>query len=120
MKVNIVFSSATQGEGKFLLKKSIENFLDMKGVRYSSTEHCIGVETDCLDPLSIPASVSTIYNDDTPMPFGVYAGTPLFQVPASHFHWLWTQRPVCDPLLEAYIKTNLPALRTEHPDGIWT
>jgi hypothetical protein len=63
--------------------------------------------------------------DTDPMPFGKYAKTnppTLMQdVPADYFFWLWTngkehnrQCPVAD-----YIRRNLCALKTEHPDGIW-
>ncbi len=55
------------------------------------------------------------------MPFGIHKGTPMQDVPASYFHWLWingmrndTRSDVAD-----YIRRNLTALQKEHPDGIW-
>lgn len=63
---------------------------------------------------------SNEYNDLTPMPFGRYKGELLQDVPASYLHWLWTQRPLSDIRLEAYIKRNINALKQEYPDGIWT
>jgi len=61
-------------------------------------------------------------NDTDKMPFGQHRGTLMQDVPASYFHWLWTNgmkddkhRPVAD-----YIRRNLEALKKEHPDGIWT
>lgn len=60
--------------------------------------------------------------DTDKMPFGKYTGQPMSDVPASYFFWLWTngkkddkQCPVAD-----YIRRNLQALKTEHPDGIWS
>ena len=59
------------------------------------------------------------------MPFGRYIDTPLKDVPASYFHWLWTntkdpmsRKTAFDPVAD-YIKRNLDALKDEHPDGIW-
>ena len=60
------------------------------------------------------------YDDLTTMPFGIHKGEPLQDVPASYLHWLWTQRPMDDQNLEDYIRANLPALKLEFPDGIWT
>jgi hypothetical protein len=52
---------------------------------------------------------------------GKYKGTKLDEVPASYLHWLWTKRPItASPSLEQYIKENIPALKKEHPDGIWS
>lgn len=60
-------------------------------------------------------------HDLSPMPFGTYKGTPLEEVPASYFHYLWTngmennhQSPVAK-----YIRDNLAVLKEEYPDGIW-
>jgi len=48
-------------------------------------------------------------------------GYQMQDVPASYFHWLWTNGkdkdmrcPVAD-----YIRRNLAVLESEHPDGIW-
>lgn len=60
--------------------------------------------------------------DDTdPMPFGRYQGDPMAEVPASYFHWLWTNGLSRDPRNEVadYIRRNLESLKQEHPDGIW-
>jgi uncharacterized protein (DUF3820 family) len=54
------------------------------------------------------------------MPFGRYKGVPMQDVPASYLFYLWRngmeheRGGVAD-----YIRANLNALRTEHPDGIW-
>jgi len=62
------------------------------------------------------------------MPWGKYGPPPkginarMENIPASYFHWLWTeggkkfdkQCPVAD-----YIRRNLKALEQEYPDGIW-
>jgi uncharacterized protein (DUF3820 family) len=60
------------------------------------------------------------YEDLDLMPFGKHRGERLQDVPASYFHWLWQQRPLSDIKLEQYIQNNLPALKIEHPDGIWS
>lgn len=59
--------------------------------------------------------------DTDPMPFGKHKGTPMQDVPASYFHWLWgnglaqdSTSPVAD-----YIRRNKTALAQEFPDGIW-
>lgn len=66
--------------------------------------------------------------DTDPMPFGRYGPPPkgnssqMADVPASYFHWLWTeggkqhdmQCPVAD-----YIHRNLTNLKQEYPNGIW-
>lgn len=46
-------------------------------------------------------------------------------VPASYFHWLWTnerdpmsKKVKVDPVAD-YIQRNMGALKLEHPDGIW-
>jgi uncharacterized protein (DUF3820 family) len=60
------------------------------------------------------------YQDTDRIRFGKHKGLMLQNVPASYLHWLWTQRPLQDPHLEAYIKKNIHALMKEHPDGIWS
>jgi len=66
--------------------------------------------------------------DQSPMPWGKYgpapkgAGLRMEDVPASYFHWLWTEGgkagdkvcPVSD-----YIRRNLASLKLDYPDGIW-
>ena len=61
-------------------------------------------------------------DDLSPMPFGKHKGTPMQDVPASYFHYLWTNgmredktSPVAD-----YIRRNLHALKQEYKDGIWS
>lgn len=63
----------------------------------------------------------TLLQDIDPMPFGKHKGIPMQDVPASYFHYLWSNglrldrnSPVAD-----YIRRNLTALKKEHPDGIW-
>ena len=59
------------------------------------------------------------YDDTDLMNFGKHKNERLQDVPASYLHWLWTQRPLSDPRLEAYIRENISALKQEYPDGIW-
>ena len=66
-----------------------------------------------------------ILTDTDKMPFGKYKDLPLSDVPASYFHWLWTndRDPMSskinvDPVAN-YIHRNLNILETEYPDGIW-
>ena len=60
------------------------------------------------------------------MPFGKYGHKSndvrmMQDVPASYFHWLWTNGKSQDlncPVAD-YIRRNLSALQQEYPDGIW-
>lgn len=64
-------------------------------------------------------------HDTDPMPFGRHKGTPMQDVPASYFHWLWTNEK--DPMrlktkvdpVAAYIRDSLDVLKKEYEDGIW-
>ncbi len=61
--------------------------------------------------------------DTDKMPFGKYRGTPMQDVPASYFHYLWNngmfnEKPKSQ--VADYIERNLTALKSEHPDGIWS
>jgi len=60
-------------------------------------------------------------NDLSSMPFGKHRGKLLQDVPASYFHYLWTQEDFkkSSPDLWKYIKDNLHALKQEYTDGIW-
>ena len=66
-----------------------------------------------------------LLQDIDKMPWGKYKGTSMQDVPASYFHWLWTNEK--DPMsrkaqvdqVAAYIERNMPALKKEHTDGIW-
>jgi uncharacterized protein (DUF3820 family) len=60
-------------------------------------------------------------SDLSPMPFGKFKGKPMQDVPASYFHWLWSNGKKDDKQCEvaAYIRENLNALRKEFTDGIW-
>lgn len=57
-----------------------------------------------------------------PMPWGVYKGLPMNDVPASYMFFLWTKNGLEDrtdcPVAE-YIRRNLARFEKEHPDGIW-
>ena len=55
------------------------------------------------------------------MPWGMNEGVPMQDVPASYFHWLWSNGKKDDKLCPVadYIRRNLDALEKEHPDGIW-
>lgn len=61
--------------------------------------------------------------DTSKMPWGRYVKIPMQDVPASYFHWLWTERGLNmdkqDPVAD-YIRRNLAALKQEYPDGIWS
>lgn len=64
--------------------------------------------------------------DTDKMPFGKYSKLPygpklMQDVPASYFHYLWTagMNQETENPVHQYIKKNLDALKTEHPDGIW-
>jgi len=65
--------------------------------------------------------------DEDYMPFGKYGPKPkgeglrLSEIPASYFHYLWSQglRHDKQSRVADYIRRNLDSLRQEHPDGIW-
>lgn len=67
--------------------------------------------------------MKTLTDTDT-MPFGKYAATktPMQDVPAGYFHWLWINGKKDDKQCQVadYIRRNLGALKQEHPDGVWT
>jgi hypothetical protein len=57
------------------------------------------------------------------MPFGKHKGIPMRDVPASYFHYLWTngmKNETKTSDVADYIQRNIEALKKEHPDGIWT
>jgi uncharacterized protein (DUF3820 family) len=60
--------------------------------------------------------------DTDKMPFGKYKGTLMMNVPASYFHWLWTngmdEKTELDPVAN-YINNNLSALKKEYKDSLW-
>ena len=60
------------------------------------------------------------YADDDVILFGKYKGEPLATIQASYLLWLYDQRPLTDPRLEAYIQKNLSALKQECPDFVST
>jgi uncharacterized protein (DUF3820 family) len=71
--------------------------------------------------------------DTDKMPFGKHSGIPMQDVPASYFHYLWTNgmsslkpygptgtlRDDNQSRVADYIRRNLSALKEEHPDGVW-
>ena len=59
--------------------------------------------------------------DLSKMPFGQYEGIIMQEVPASYLHYLWQKGLKFDEHapVALYIRTNLNALKQEHPDGIW-
>lgn len=62
-----------------------------------------------------------LLTDTDPMPFGKYKGTPLQDVPASYFHWLWQEiQHDRSSNVSDYIRRNLHALKIEYPDGLWS
>lgn len=61
--------------------------------------------------------------DISVMPFGMYKGKPMQDVPVTYFHWLWhnakgNKQDLVDVIL--YIKENLDVLKLENKDLIWT
>lgn len=69
----------------------------------------------------------TQLEDTDMMPFGQYGPRSrdprmMQDVPASYFHYLWTTGLKEDKLslVANYIRRNLPALKKEHPDGVWS
>ena len=75
-------------------------------------------------PAEQPAKpASTVLTDEDPMPFGrAHKGKPMKDVPVDYLFWLWTQPGFADrpnnPVAD-YIRTNMKALQSEYPDGIW-
>lgn len=61
-------------------------------------------------------------NDLSPMPFGKYKGTPMQDVPASYFFYLWQNGMRDDKVspVACYIRKSLSALKDEYKDGIWS
>lgn len=59
--------------------------------------------------------------DTDPMPFGKHKGEPMQDVPAGYLHYLWNNGLKDDKNSQVaiYIRSNLDALKKEHPDGIW-
>ena len=63
-----------------------------------------------------------LLDDLDPMPFGKHKGTPMQDVPASYFHYLWSSglsKETKTSSVAQYIKSHLGHLKKEHPDGIW-
>lgn len=64
----------------------------------------------------------SVLEDWDVMPFGKHKNRPMQDVPASYFHWLWTQGKKDDkecPVAD-YIRRNISALKQETPDAIWS
>jgi hypothetical protein len=64
--------------------------------------------------------------DTDAMPWGKHQGSRMQDVPASYFHWLWTDGGKGGPLksrvgcpVADYVRRNRIALEQEYPDGIW-
>lgn len=57
--------------------------------------------------------------DDDRMPFGKHAGERMGDVPASYYHYLWTEGIDRKSQVGSYIERNLSALETEDTDLIW-
>jgi uncharacterized protein (DUF3820 family) len=59
--------------------------------------------------------------DDSRMPFGKHYGERMQDIPASYYHFLWTQESFDrKSQVGQYIERNLSALETEDPDLLWT
>lgn len=69
----------------------------------------------------------TPLQDTDKMPWGKFKNTPMQDVPADYFHWLWTGENNPSPLkhkvkvcpVADYIQRNMLALQEEYEDGIW-
>lgn len=60
--------------------------------------------------------------DKNLMPFGRYVGTPMEDVPAGHFFWLWVDNGAewdRKSLVARYIRRKLETLRMKYPDRVW-
>ena len=59
--------------------------------------------------------------DLSEMPFGRYKGTPLQDIEASYFHFLWQNgmKKEHTPVAE-YIRSRIHAFQLENPDLIWS
>lgn len=58
--------------------------------------------------------------DDDRFPFGKYAGERMEDVPASYYHFLWTQHGFDrKSQVGHYIKRSLSALESEDNDLLW-
>jgi hypothetical protein len=59
--------------------------------------------------------------DDDLMPFGKYKGTPLQDIEARYFHYLWQNgmKKERTPVAE-YIRKSIHAFQVENPDLIWS
>ena len=61
--------------------------------------------------------------DTDKMPFGKFKGTPMQDINAKYLHWLWTETGMAADKqgdVADYIRRNIPALKKELPDAIWT
>jgi uncharacterized protein (DUF3820 family) len=63
-----------------------------------------------------------ILQDEDPMPYGKYKGTPMADVPTDYLHWLWENGVKGDKTgqMHDYIKRSMSALKEEAPDKIWS
>ena len=62
------------------------------------------------------------FEDTDLMPFGKHKGTPMQDVPADYFHWLWfngKKDEVNTCPIAKYIKRSIPAFKIENRNLIW-
>lgn len=61
-------------------------------------------------------------HDTDLMPFGKHKGIPMQDVPAGYLHYLWQNGLKHEKHSDVanYIRSNLEALKKEHPDGVWS
>lgn len=52
------------------------------------------------------------YTDETPFPFGKYAGKPMQEVPADYLIWCYDNNKLSKPLRK-YVEENMDVLETE-------
>lgn len=52
------------------------------------------------------------YTDETLMPWGIYKGNKMANIPADYLIWLYDNNK-CDKYVRSYIEENLDVLRVE-------
>lgn len=70
---------------------------------------------------SIVGAIVREYDDETPINFGKYNGTPLQDINAGYFNWLWNMGLKLDKdnPMHRYIKSRMDAFKMEKPDLVW-
>jgi len=58
------------------------------------------------------SDINMALNDNSPMPFGMYKGEKMANVPASYLMWLYDENK-CNKEVREYIEDNLDVLQEE-------